>query len=757
MTNEKILNYIRTLREKSEADKLIAFVGAGVSRNVSGMPSWYELIVKMANAANYSKCETCAHKKPKCKNTCNFKEEYTPDEFLKIPQYVANKNKHTYLDLIKSSFPVLQVNSPLSKAIFEIHPAHIITTNYDNLLETSSNFFRSQYDLIIKDVDLLNSNKNKYIIKMHGDLNDLNSIVLKESDYLNYSQNHILIETFIKALLTDHTLLFLGYSLSDYNIKLIISWINYMRTQNNAIRKNGIGYLVLHKKISKSEEKYFKNNGIEIIYINDIPLIDNIPSELNLDAGKKLYSFLKVIAEPNLETAFDYKLLFKDAVHFACQFKFVDLRNLMKLLYIKGYVKQAGQLKLYNEKDYNHLYEFLNDGCTESIKLQQLFINAGIGIIFHQKLEQDKTYTILEFKFYENIISDLYKNELFCLYLQNRYIEIAETIQTEKATLEDSCFYMSIVNDFDKSISENFSKINYDELTIDRKVAYLLNASTIRYLTNFEFSNKDLEIYINNCNSKAKNIFSNYQNLLHGNHDKKSSMLKSLDKLKELYRPTTSTMGVTLNDLYEIQNYALNQYYFYFFNCLIFRRFTDLPNFLLPYIEAILCTNGEHSSVDNSFFASINYEKQKYELSKIDFDIITKFCDIKKLKNLLNEYNVEKINCSQSTKKFVIQAFKNIADSILELNLYGIDSPTLTTLINYAQLLLHLQLNQRDKTKIHQTLITLFSNLKFARYLFSRIFPANRISVSVLSQLINQTTSTNQFSIVKIFSKMKRY
>ena len=53
----------------------------------------------------------------------------------------------------------------------------------------------------------------------------LPSVVLKEQDYLDYSQKHVLIELFIKSLLTDHIVLFLGYSLNDYNIKLILSWL----------------------------------------------------------------------------------------------------------------------------------------------------------------------------------------------------------------------------------------------------------------------------------------------------------------------------------------------------------------------------------------------------------------------------------------------------------------------------------------------------------------------------------------------------
>lgn len=744
MTSEKILNHIRILRDKSEADKLIAFIGSGVSRNVVGMPSWYDLIVKMANIVNYSKCDTCTHKNL----NCNFKEEFTPDEFLKIPQYVFNKNKKIYENLIKDRFPEMQVDAPLSRAIFDIHPSHIITTNYDNLLETSKSIFRSQYELIVKDADLLNSNKNKYIIKMHGDLNDVESIVLKESDYLNYSQNHILIETFIKALLTDHTLLFLGYSLSDYNIKLIISWINFMRSQNKAIGKNGIGYLVSCKKINKSEEKYFKNNGIEIIYLKDMPLITDIPSEIIANEGKKLYSFLKVIANPNLETSFDYKLLFKYAVNFSKQFRFVDLKNLMKLLHINRYSKKASQLSLPDENDYKHLYEYLNNGSVEAAQLKQLFIKAGIGIIRCLRIEQDDSYN-WEYNFYEEANSFLNQNELFCLYLQNNYIDICKKIKAGETSAEDACFYMSIIDSYDESIVQNFSKINYDELTQDKKVSYLHNSSIIRHFTTGALLNKDLDNFINNCDFKTKNVLSYYSMLIHGNYEKINAMTKSLEKLKELYNPTISTTGETLGNLYEIQNHALNQYNFYYFNRLIFRRFSDLPNFLLPYIEAILCTNSEHSTPADSFWGFRSCEKQKYKISIIDLDIITKFCDIKKLQKLFNQYNVEQLNCEVNTKNFAIDAFKNISESVIQLDLYGMQSPALITLINYGQILLNLQLNEDEKLQVNKTLFTLFSNLEFVHYLYSHMFPDNLTSLRILTRLVSFTISKNEFSIIK--------
>ena len=44
MSAQELLRYINLFREKAELGKLVIFVGAGVSRNVEGMPSWNELI-----------------------------------------------------------------------------------------------------------------------------------------------------------------------------------------------------------------------------------------------------------------------------------------------------------------------------------------------------------------------------------------------------------------------------------------------------------------------------------------------------------------------------------------------------------------------------------------------------------------------------------------------------------------------------------------------------------------------------------------
>lgn len=53
MENRELIDQIYYLREKADNNKLAVFVGAGVSCNVQGMPSWAELVAKMAKEVGY--------------------------------------------------------------------------------------------------------------------------------------------------------------------------------------------------------------------------------------------------------------------------------------------------------------------------------------------------------------------------------------------------------------------------------------------------------------------------------------------------------------------------------------------------------------------------------------------------------------------------------------------------------------------------------------------------------------------------------
>lgn len=214
---------------------------------------------------------------------------------------------------------------------------------------------------------------------MHGDLSNYDSIVLKEQDYLDYSQGHILIEFFVKSLLTDHIVMFLGYSLNDYNIKLIISWLNYMRLQNDAVTiMQRVGYIILdQEQVDETQRAYFKGNSIDVINFNEMPLIDKMPDSLGHDQGKRLYSFLRTIADASLEKNLSF---ITGVAQFMSGYTFVEYEKILKCLYIKrsDYEVLDWQLRLHSEPDYLRVVNFLKQNVIEATKLKQTFVNAGI-------------------------------------------------------------------------------------------------------------------------------------------------------------------------------------------------------------------------------------------------------------------------------------------------------------------------------------------------------------------------------------------
>ena len=595
MGNDELLNYISMFREKAEQGKLVIFVGAGVSCNVDGMPSWNALIQNMAKAIDYSRCDTCRHRLESCENTCLLKDDFSTDELLKVPQHVFNKDQELYYRILNESIPAVTADAPLSSAIFDINPAHIITTNYDQLLESSKNIFCEQYQVIVYDKDLMNADKGKYIIKMHGDLSDASSIVLKEQDYLDYSQKHVLIELFIKALLTDHIVLFLGYSLNDYNIKLILSWLNYMRSQNGAFDVDRrVGYLILDQEIvDDTQLSYFSSNNIEVININSMPLIQEIPADLSNEIGKRLYSFLRVIANPALEENLS---TIENAVKFMSRFSFVSYEQILKLLYVKRYEVTDRKLRLFSENDYARLIAFMESGDEGATDLRQLFLNAGIVSI--QCIHEHK---VMRFRIGELSDNALLKSEIFNLYILNKYDEIKALLNSEHIDLEanEMLFYKSIVDGFSE-ILKFHEEIDCSGFPIDQKVAYLHNSAVLEAIQTYfgGFDSAKVKQFVQNiAASKEREVFSGYLDIYSGNTKKRLSMYEALEKLKKDVgdRNTIHFGGTSCARLYEIKRLAVTQYFFYYNNHILYQGFRDLKDFFKPYIEAIICGQKNYS------------------------------------------------------------------------------------------------------------------------------------------------------------------
>ncbi len=235
--------YIKNIKQANENDRLAIFVGAGVSKSSDtdyiSLPLWSDLISEL-------------------KSDLAITEELY---YLKLAQlYYLEFGEQTYNQTLKKYFPEDITPSSLHRTILKVNPRVIITTNWDCIIENAIEQEGYLYDTICTDKDLVSSTSPNKFIKIHGDFKNHN-IVFKEDDYLNYSRNFPLIENYIKSIFSTHTVLFLGYSYNDINLKHIMKWIQSHSSSAPPM------YLV-NFKTDKPQESYLRNHGITTLVID---------------------------------------------------------------------------------------------------------------------------------------------------------------------------------------------------------------------------------------------------------------------------------------------------------------------------------------------------------------------------------------------------------------------------------------------------------------------------------------------------------
>ena len=222
-------------------DNLTVFIGAGFSKfaetKTIKFPSWSELMEVL-------------------KNDLATKET----DFLKIAQlYYLQFGEYKLYQKLREFVPLHATPSDLHIELFQtLKPKYVITTNWDNLLEKTINNNGLVYDAIKTEADLIKSSLPRKLIKIHGDF-DNHNIVFKEDDYLNYSINNPIFDNFLKHILSTTTVLFLGYSYSDNDLKQIIKWIE----KNSNISPPRF---LLIKENNSSQNIYLENHGIKVLY-----------------------------------------------------------------------------------------------------------------------------------------------------------------------------------------------------------------------------------------------------------------------------------------------------------------------------------------------------------------------------------------------------------------------------------------------------------------------------------------------------------
>lgn len=441
---------INIIKNANDNNKLTIFVGAGVSKS-SNLPDWTELIKNIKKELGINEKE---------------------NDYLKIAQlYYLSCGDVVYYQNIKEYFPETIEPTIIQKLIFDLKPANIITTNWDNLLEKTAQDNGFIYDVISKDEHLVQSKLQNHIIKMHGDFRD-NNIVFKEDDYINYKNNFPLIENYVKSILSTNSILFVGYSYSDINLKQITKWI-----QNNSSVIPPM-FLVVFKE-DKNQSRYLENFGIKTIVIQEEDASYALDSYSN-----KLATFLTHLNAPQEEYIDVQKMSDFDIVNFVHErLKPLDKLDAILLTQIQTTLTNCRFIYLQKTANENvillHFHDYMSNDINKKIRdIYKRFKE----VLKERKFSENEEYIILE------ICSILYKANIDGIVISDdtkrniEFFEISKVI-TNKINYNEKLLCNFKLDDFetkDNDIKQLMKKAFFHYQRYEFFKAYNLNEKIVK-------------------------------------------------------------------------------------------------------------------------------------------------------------------------------------------------------------------------------------------------------------------------------------
>lgn len=175
---------------------------------------------------------------------CNLSRHFPKEDPSNLQRvalfYEIARSRHQLVDAVKDAVQTGKRPSPMLRALAELDFPLVITTNYDQLFENALIAAQKQPRVAVYTPNLEPTTdygdptaESPVVFKIHGDIQRPETIVITDEDYIQFilrmssKEPYDPVSLTLRYHLTRWTTLFVGYSLLDYNLRVLFKTLRW--------------------------------------------------------------------------------------------------------------------------------------------------------------------------------------------------------------------------------------------------------------------------------------------------------------------------------------------------------------------------------------------------------------------------------------------------------------------------------------------------------------------------------------------------
>lgn len=253
------MDYYFEIAFASVSNRLCLFTGTGFSKAVSSnlAPSWQGLLESLCQniLTGVELSQLLFPTSEKHPLTLEESAQIIGIEYAKQGLSIHDKAASYFTSLTPSG------NVANIQAFFQNNKFRVVTTNYDKLAETLSTTPRTQS--ISPGMPIPKSSADVKVFHLHGSIDFPEQMVLTSDDYFKFTDHESYFSRKLSTILYENTVVIMGYSLGDNNLKNILNEYKLFSKQQSV---GSTIFFISRTKVNDHFKAYYSHcYGIRVI------------------------------------------------------------------------------------------------------------------------------------------------------------------------------------------------------------------------------------------------------------------------------------------------------------------------------------------------------------------------------------------------------------------------------------------------------------------------------------------------------------